>query len=54
MPTAANTPGRISASGKLPASEGHIPLLAHWQDQGLIPSIDLLAIMTAHKSPPQI
>lgn len=29
-----------------------IPLLAHWQDQGLIPSIDLLTIMMAHKINP--
>jgi hypothetical protein len=32
--------------------EGKIPLLAHWQDQGLIPSIDLLTVMIAHKVNP--
>lgn len=35
-----------------PASEGNIQLLAHWQHQGLIPSVDLLAIMTAHDISP--
>ncbi|MDG1356672.1 MAG: hypothetical protein P8P36_00595 [Akkermansiaceae bacterium] len=33
-------------------TEGEIPLLAHWENQGLIPSIDLLAIMIAHKINP--
>ena len=36
----------------IPAAEGHIPLLAYWQDEGLIPSIDLLTIMTAYKLNP--
>jgi hypothetical protein len=31
-----------------PSSPDHIPMLAHWQGQGLIPSIELLAIMSAH------
>lgn len=35
-----------------PASKGNIPLLAHWKGHGLIPSIDLLAVMTAHKVSP--
>lgn len=35
-----------------PASEGNIPLLAHWQHQGLIPSVDLLAIMSTHDISP--
>lgn len=36
----------------MPAIEGHIKLLAHWQGQGLIPSIELLTIMIAHKISP--
>ncbi|MGB1937681.1 MAG: hypothetical protein ACPIG6_09820 [Akkermansiaceae bacterium] len=36
----------------MPAREGHIKLLAHWQGQGLIPSIELLTIMIAHKISP--
>ena len=36
----------------IPPAKGHIPLLAYWQDEGLIPSIDLLTIMTAYKLNP--
>ena len=35
-----------------PASEGNIPLLAHWVGQGLIPSLELLSVMTAHDVSP--
>ncbi len=35
-----------------PPSPGHIPMLAHWQGQGLIPSLELLAIMSAHDVAP--
>lgn len=31
-----------------PSSPDHIPMLAHWPGQGLIPSIELLAIMINH------
>lgn len=35
-----------------PASEGGIPLLAHWEGQGLIPSLELLSVMMAHDVSP--
>lgn len=31
-----------------PSSPDHIPMLAHWQGQGLIPSLELLAIMSVY------
>jgi len=36
----------------IPPTEGKIPLLAYWHDQGLIPSIDLVTLMIAHKVNP--
>lgn len=36
----------------IPTTTDKIPLLAYWQDQGLIPSIDLLTLMIAHKVNP--
>lgn len=51
----AHTLAGFSRIESAPPSENDIPLLAHWQDHGLIPSIDLLAVMTAHKvSPAQL
>jgi hypothetical protein len=35
-----------------PASEGSIPLLAQWEGQGLIPSLELLSVMMAHNVSP--
>jgi hypothetical protein len=48
----ANTLAGFSRIESAPASEGDIPLLANWRNQGLIPSIDLLAMMMAHKVSP--
>jgi len=36
-----------------PSSAHHIPLLAHWENEGFIPSIELLAIMSAHDIEPE-
>ncbi len=36
----------------IPPTQGRIQLLAHWQGQGLIPSIELLTVMIAHKISP--
>lgn len=40
---------RIESS---PPTPGHTPLLAHWRDKGLIPSLHLLTIMSAHAISP--
>ncbi len=36
-----------------PAAPGRIPMLAHWQGKGLVPSIDLLTLMALHGTIPQ-
>ena len=36
----------------IPAAEGRISMLAHWEGQGLIPSIDLVTVMMAHRISP--
>lgn len=36
----------------IPAARGRISMLAHWQGQGLIPSIDLVTLMIAHRISP--
>lgn len=43
-----NTLAGFSRIESTPESDTHIPLLAHWENQGLIPSLELLTIMSAH------
>jgi hypothetical protein len=43
---------RIESTPAAPSAHPPIPLLAHWKNKGLIPSIELLTIMSAHHISP--